>query len=506
MLNMILTAAFVSLALLSGTATARPGCGVECADLETLQGLNLPGCTQFNATPVAASSLSIPQASINGGNKAAFCRVVGIIPYGPDGNNTLNFELWLPAKSNYDGRYVAVGNGGFAGSIDYVSMLQQLNNGHAVAGGDGGHPLSENGETKPGSYVAFFHDRSKVLTWIRDSIAMFTRPAKKLTSVYYGRSPKKMYYVGCSTGGAQGFALAQFHPRVFDGISAGCPGNWYSHLILSFLFNGVNSNRKGAFLSQDALNLISDSVIDECDAIDGVKDRVVSDPAKCPFDVTKLQCSGNQEPLVNNKTVCLTQPQIENVKEFYAGPKDSRNGKPVYPGFAPGSEGAWMFQESALYLQYGVPILQNLVFDNLSYDYTTFNWGSDVDMVDKKASPYIDHISPDLETFRKHGGKMLVTQGWADPFNSPYWPIEHREQLRGVSGDKLDDFFSLFMIPGGGHCGTSPPYPYVPSTYNTFERMVEWVEHGKVPEDLIGTQPADGSNTTVTLHPYPRPQ
>lgn len=102
--------------------------------------------------------------------------------------------------------------------------------------------MSENGETKPGSYVAFFHDRSKVLTWIRDSIAMFTRPAKRLTSVYYGRSPKKMYYAGCSTGGAQGFALAQFHPRVFDGIVAGCPGNWYSHLILSFLFNGVNSN------------------------------------------------------------------------------------------------------------------------------------------------------------------------------------------------------------------------------------------------------------------------
>lgn len=73
-----------------------------------------------------------------------------------------------------------------------------------------------------------------------------------------------------------------------------------------------------------------------------------------------------------------------------------------------------MFQESALYLQYGVPILQNLVFDNLSYDYTTFNWGSDVDMVDKKASPYIDHISPDLETFRMHGGKMLVTQGKPD--------------------------------------------------------------------------------------------
>ena len=94
--------------------------------------------------------------------------------------------------------------------------------------------------------------------------------------------------------------------------------------------------------------------------------------------------------------------------------------------------------------------------------------------------------------------------GWADPFNAPYWPIEHREQMRAISGDKLDSFFSLFMIPGGGHCGSSPSYPYVPATYNTLELLVAWVEDDQVPQDLVGTDPADGTNTTVTLHPYPR--
>ncbi|KAK7432952.1 hypothetical protein QQZ08_000423 [Neonectria magnoliae] len=382
--------------------------GVRCPDLVGLRRLGLPKGIHYNATSIAVGDL---EAGTVSGNKVALCRVAGTIPYGPKKANTLNFELWLPEGSKYNGRYVSVGNGGFAGSIDYAAMLNNLNSGYAVGGGDGGHPASENGETKPGSYVAFFHDRSKVLAWIRDSIAMFTGPAKKLTTAYYGKKPSNMYYVGCSTGGAQGFALAQYHPKLFDGISASCPGNWYSHLMLSFLWNGVNSALDGAFMRQDALDLITEAALDACDTIDGVKDRVIADPAKCTFDINKLQCTDYQTPLVNNKTVCLTKPQIENAHKFYAGPKDAQTGKELYPGFAPGSEGTWMYQESSLYLQYAVPILQNLVFRNLSYDYTTFNWDTDVDSLDEVASPLIDHISPNLEAFRKSGGKMIVTQG-----------------------------------------------------------------------------------------------
>lgn len=107
---------------------------------------------------------------------------------------------------------------------------------------DSGHPTSENGETVPGSYMEFLNNRAETETWIHESIAMFTGVAKNVTTAYFGQAPKKMYYSGCSTGGAQGFALAQFHPDLYDGIYAGSPGNHYSHLILSFLWNGVNSN------------------------------------------------------------------------------------------------------------------------------------------------------------------------------------------------------------------------------------------------------------------------
>lgn len=117
-------------------------------------------------------------------------------------------------------------------------MIESLNLGFAVAGGDSGHRAADNngGTGAPGVYLPFLHDQEQTLAWIHNSIAYFTPPAKSLVEKYYGQAPSYTYYKGCSTGGAQGFALAQNYPDMFDGIVAGSPGNWYSHLALSFLW------------------------------------------------------------------------------------------------------------------------------------------------------------------------------------------------------------------------------------------------------------------------------
>lgn len=215
-----------------------------------------------------------------------------------------------------------------------------------------------------------------------------------------------MYYYGCSTGGAQGYALAQYYPDIFDGVFAGSAGNFYTHLILSFLWNGLQANKPGAFLDQSALDFIKDAGVKQCDAIDGVSDGVIDDPTVCDFKADSLLCSDSETPVVGNETVCLNAAQGATVNAFYAGP-----GQNVYPGFAPGSEAEWLVQESELYLAYAVPILQNLVFKNLSYDYETFNFGSDVQVVDEVAGPLITATSPNLSAFRDRGGKLIATQG-----------------------------------------------------------------------------------------------
>ena len=126
-----------------------------------------------------------------------------------------------------------------AGTIDEDALMENLNYGYAVVGGDGGHRAADNndGEGENGVYIPYLQDQAQVLAWIHNSIAYFTPPAKSIVSAYYNGALRYSYYKGCSTGGAQGFALAQFHPQLFDGIVAGSPGNWYSHLTLSFLWN-----------------------------------------------------------------------------------------------------------------------------------------------------------------------------------------------------------------------------------------------------------------------------
>lgn len=108
-------------------------------------------------------------------------------------------------------------------------------------------------------------------------------------------------------------------------------------------------------------------------------------------------------------------------------------------------------QESSLANAFTIPILQNLVFDNLEYNASSFNWAADVALVDRRAGSLIDEISPDLSRFKARGGKLVVTQAWADPYNAALWPIQHREQLQRRMGN-VDDWLALFMVPG-----ESPP-------------------------------------------------
>jgi protease II len=78
--------------------------------------------------------------------------------------------------------------------------------------------------------------------WLHDGIAIFTPVAKALIKEFYGQEADYSYYRGCSTGGNQGYSLAEFHPDLFDGVIAGGPANWFSHMLLSFLWNNHKTN------------------------------------------------------------------------------------------------------------------------------------------------------------------------------------------------------------------------------------------------------------------------
>ncbi|KAJ5438709.1 uncharacterized protein N7458_009707 [Penicillium daleae] len=378
-----------------------------------------------------------------------------------------------------------VGNGGFAGVIDTDQMALQLEQGFAVAGGDSGHRLVENGAGGSGSYIPFFNDLEETKAWIHESIAIITEPTRKITSSFY-KSPH-----------------ATFHPHLFDGIYAGSPGNWYSHLMLSFLWNGQQS-KGDAFIDQATLNATTDAVLDACDELDGVKDRLIENPLRCNFDLNSLACS-SATGYSNENHTCLSLRQLEALKAIYAGPKNTKTNSSVYPGFSLGSERELLAQETLLYKEYAAPLLQNLIFHNLSYDIDTFSFEHDVAKVDAVAGPLIDEIGVDLSAFQRHGGKMIVTQGWTDPLNAATWPIQHLEQLQQSSSDgSVSSFFNLYMVPGGGHCGAATSYPYVPATYHVEEALVSWVEKEIFPDSVLSSNPPDGSSRTRKLCPWPK--
>jgi len=468
--------------------------------------LSLPENTTITkSTRHQPHTVNVTSGTQNIYNKYAFCEVEGIVSYGR--NSSLHFSVYLPDASSYNGRSMAVGNGGMAGTFDTVALMQQLNSGFASAAGDAGHLASLNnaGSGAPDTYIPYLHNPDEVQAWIHNAIALFVPSTQDIIKAYYDRAAAYTYYSGCSTGGAQGFALAQYHPELFDGIIAGCPGNWYSHLALSFLWNAQHAmENTSSYLSQAVLNFTGQAVLEACDAKDGVKDGVIENPLECDFDIDLLACNATAASHTNNSVSCLTPDQMKAAKAIYAGPENAKTEEQLYPGFAHGSEIQWILQEGDLSNAFSVPILQNLVYKNLYYNASTFDWASDVSTLDANAGAKIDAISTNLTTFRNRGGKLLVYQGWADPFNAQTWPIQHYEEVQSFFGHDISDFYNVFMIPGGGHCGAASFYPQVPAMYHTVPALIDWVERGKKPEEVLTTDPVDGEMRSWKLCAWPR--
>ena len=127
-----------------GLAMFYPAAGhaAECGQLASLK---LPHTEITRAENVAAGAFAPPAGTGNGApggppagysHLPAFCRVAGTLRPTPDSD--IRFEVWLPA-SNWNGKFVGVGNGVWAGAITYFSMVEPLSLGYATAATDDGH-------------------------------------------------------------------------------------------------------------------------------------------------------------------------------------------------------------------------------------------------------------------------------------------------------------------------------------------------------------------------------
>ena len=130
----ILTAGFCVLLL----AALCPARGLRAsAPCATLSALTLPNTTITVAQAVEAGNYTPPGAAAEAAVALpAFCRVTATLR--PTQDSDIKVEVWMPA-TGWNGKFQAVGNGGFNGAIAYPAMVRALQRGYATSSTDTGH-------------------------------------------------------------------------------------------------------------------------------------------------------------------------------------------------------------------------------------------------------------------------------------------------------------------------------------------------------------------------------
>ena len=109
--------------------------------------------------------------------------------------------------------------------------------------------------------------------------------------------------------------------------------------------------------------------------------------------------------------------------------------------------------------------------------------------------------NPDLSAFRKRGGKLLMTYGWADAILMPLMGVNYYERATAVNGPRTPEFFRLFMVPGMAHCGGGVG----PDRHDPVSAVIDWVEKGKAPDVMVASRVVNGQVVrTRPLCPYPQ--
>ncbi|PNS18522.1 hypothetical protein CAC42_5061 [Sphaceloma murrayae] len=423
-------------------------------------------------------------------------------------SNSSAFEFGLFLPSEWNNRFIAVGNGGFAGGINWLDMGQVVRYGFASMSTDTGH------NSTAVDITWALNQEEKKIDWGFRAMHGSVVLAKELTEAFYGSAPVYNYYSGCSTGGRQGLRDLQLYPEDFDGVLAAAPAWWSYHLSPWTVKIGTYNlpvDSPGR-IPPPLFTVVEREIQRQCDAQDGLRDNIISDPRGCNVFLEALLCPAN----ATNTTTCLTVPQLETLTDIYTDYIDT-NQTLVFPRLEPGSEFQWPIvladsEPNPLGTQY----VQYFVLNDPNWDYRTFNY-SIVQLAERLDAGNATADDFDLRPFRARGGKLLMYHGLADGLISPgSSEVFYKSVYRTLfpNGIAINDFFRFFLVPGMGHCGgtsslaSAPWYVAGPGQaselqqdavfsvpgferdpkYDALMALMEWTEKGEAPERLVATR------------------
>jgi feruloyl esterase len=469
------------------------------------------------------------------GELPAFCQVTGSYVTNPATGKTANFLATFP--QNWNGKYLQLGCAGHCGTFAVsnpamftITITNQglpgdiLRKGYAAFATDQGHTVMTGGTWAikgPGqvddeAITDFFWRASKVLT----------RFGKQFTSAFYARETgapapiARSYFSGCSGGGRDALVAASYFPEEFDGIIAGSPyvsdGRLF-HLAGTTL---ATLRTPDAGISRPLLGLFNRTVMAQCDAVDGVKDGLIQNPAACNFRPERdlPLCKGGEAA-----GQCFTKAQIETLSVVLTAATDER-GKLVGPGYAvselqdgfapnvpptdPGAEDPW---PEARGQQGGLWALANAGIKVFAYrndpafstrSLISFRAGGPGPIRDFRAivpSAAVSHVAtawrPGAGRFPENYGrlitqnrKLLIWHNFSDEKLPPFTSVNLYKQLAARHGGfaRLQDDVRLFALPGTPHC-SGGGQPVGPGSFDAISAMENWVEKGQAPNALKAT-------------------
>jgi feruloyl esterase len=356
---------------------------------------------------------------------------------------------------------------------------------------------TDTGHTGTDASFAMGHPE-KLIDFAYRSIHVTAVQGKAVVAALYHTAPQLSYFDGCSGGGRQAFSEVQRYPTDFDGVIAGAPG--YDRTNQSFQLVAIAQAThmdKASWIQPEKYPAIHRAALYACDALDGVGDGLISDPMRCKFDPSVIQCTGADGPN------CLTVAQVQSAKKIYAGVFDPKTGQQLFPGQEPGSELRWGGTSgSPRPLGMSDDLFKFVVFGDPTWDYMSLDLSKDLEQARKVDKGLLSPASPEIQKFVARGGKLLMYHGWGDQNISPRSSVNYFGKLVTALGkDQVEQSVRLYMVPGMGHCSGGEG----PDQFDTLTTLEHWREQGQAPAAITASKITDGKVVrTRPLCPYPQ--
>jgi feruloyl esterase len=460
------------------------------------------GNADFSSTEDAPTQILQAQLVAASDDQPEHCFVRGTIL------SNISFEMLLPT-SRWNGKFLQAGCAGFCGRTMAWACSDATRRGYACIVSDMGHrsALAVRWAPSLSALWAYGNDSAQIDHGFR-AVHATALAGKAVAGKFYGRTPHRSYFNGCSEGGREALVAAQRFPWDFDGIIAGAPAVDFGKTFLSTLWNAraVRGANGAPLLTSEVAQIVNADAINSCDLNDGIADGVIGDPRRCRLNPRKLVCK-----TVSSKG-CISSAQADAIAALLKGPTTS-DGRPIAAGgLSPAT--AWMRLLSAGSIgrtvpeSYGEEFFRYFGFSPApgpSWSRQSFDFDRDYRRTGV-ADALMSVTNPDLRRFKAQGGKLLIYHGWDDHLIAPGQTVDYYESVRATMGgqENSDDFMRLFMVPGMDHCALGNGAWAV----DFLSSLEGWVEKGHAPDTVVGVHPrlpADPAQIIEKIGRFPVP-